>query len=86
MTTEEVIAIAKTLRDNAHFIHLSSEMYASESYSSQMYLLHYLDADMKDVIYGGDSWEDVLKEAGWKGDNSKPKTRKSTRSETGWEG
>lgn len=67
MQIEEVIAIAKTLRDNAHFIHLSSEMYVSESYSSQTYSLHYLDADMKDVIYGGYSWEEALHNAGWKG-------------------
>lgn len=68
MQINEVIAIAKTLRaDDAHFIHLSSEMYASESYSSQTYSLHYLAANMKEVIYSGYSWEAALQYAGWKG-------------------
>lgn len=77
MTIETVVAIAKTLHEG-----LISLSYF-EDYDKP-YTLGYGRPGVK--IFEGNSWEDCLKLAGWNRDNSKPKTRKSTRSKTGWEG
>lgn len=80
MTIEEVIEIAKKLRPDTT---ASDEFYFAQLWPGmkEPYRLKYLSGN-----YSGDSWESALYDAGWNGANFKPKTRKSTRSKTGWEG
>lgn len=88
MDLTEVIAIAKTLSEQPL---TQMTIYFDEP---TVYMIEWNDYTKQDdltkspiglVGYGG-SWEEALRSAGWNSENSKPKTRKSTRNKTGWKG
>jgi len=59
MTIEEVIAIAKTLNDKFYKIEMSQDW----SDDKPIYIIQYFG----NQIFEGNSWEEALGNAGWKG-------------------
>lgn len=80
MDLTEVIEIAKTLKPG--FLRVRSNTIGDSS----GHIYSYFWIQYEESTVSGDSFEECLKLAGWNSENSKPKTRKSTRSKTGWEG